>query len=179
MTIDAIWHEYKSALKGFLHSKIANEQDVEDLLQEVLIKTHANLHTLKQEKSVKAWLFQVANNTIIDFYRKKAKQVPLEPEEEEWLHEGHLAKAEITQCIVPFVQALPTEHAELLSAIDLHGMSQKAYAKAQGISYSTLKSRVQKSRALLKQKFDECCHFEQDKFGAIVGYERKGEGSRC
>jgi len=43
------------------------------------------------------------------------------------------------------------------------------------VSYSTLKSRVQKSRSLLKKVFDDCCHFNIDKNGSIYDYELKSE----
>jgi len=68
MNIEKIWLEYKTALQRFLHSKVSNEADVDDLLQEILIKTYSNLSTVKDQTSIKAWLFQIANHTIIDFY---------------------------------------------------------------------------------------------------------------
>ena len=67
MNIEEIWQEYRAAIKRFLHSKVSNEADVEDLLQEILIKTYSNLHTVKEQASIKAWLFQIANHVIIDF----------------------------------------------------------------------------------------------------------------
>jgi len=73
---------------------------------------------------------------------------------------------------------LPHEDAELLKAIDLNRESQKAYAEALGISYPTLKSRVQKSRTLLKQVFDDCCHFERDRRGSIYEYKRKNNDTQ-
>ena len=73
MNIEDIWKEYSTALKRFLHAKISNEADVDDLLQDILIKTYNNLAAVKTQKSVKSWLFQIANNTIIDYYRKKGR----------------------------------------------------------------------------------------------------------
>jgi len=180
MNIEEIWLEYRGALKRFLHAKISNEADIDDLLQDILIKTYNNLSAVKKQNSIKSWLFQIANNTIIDFYRKKERN-PDVGIEENWPFEGSQnIKIELSNCIIPFINALPDEHAELLFAIDVNNQSQKEYAEQVGISYSTLKSRVQKSRVLLKGVFDDCCHFKIDKTGNVFDYNlKKNKCSDC
>ena len=173
MNIEDIWKEYSTALKRFLHAKISNEADVDDLLQDILIKTYNNLAAVKTQKSVKSWLFQIANNTIIDYYRKKGR-VQDANIEENWAEDDvQEITIDLSNCISPFINALPEENANLLTAIDVNNQSQKEYAEQLGISYSTLKSRVQKSRGLLKKVFDDCCHFKIDKIGNVYDYEVK------
>ncbi|MEI6895860.1 MAG: RNA polymerase sigma factor SigZ [Colwellia sp.] len=173
MNIEDIWMEYRAALKRFLHTKIANEADVEDLLQDILIKTYSKLNAVKTQKSVKSWLFQLANNTIIDFYRKTARIQAAKVEANWPLEESQDVNIGLSNCILPFIHALPDESARLLTAIDINNQSQKQYAEALEISYSTLKSRVQKSRGLLKKVFDDCCHFKIDKTGNVYDYDVK------
>jgi RNA polymerase sigma-70 factor (ECF subfamily) len=183
MKVEEIWLEYRSALKRFLHAKVANEADVEDLLQEILIKTYNNLDSVNTQKNVKSWLFQIARNTIIDHYRKNARvqdaamksRLSSEVQIFDGLTSNELTSVNIdlSHCISPFINALPEESAQLLTAIELNNESQKHYAEKLGVSYSTLKSRVQKSRGLLKQVFDECCHFKIDKRGNVYDYDEK------
>ena len=173
MNIEDIWLEYRAALKRFLHAKISNEADVEDLLQDILIKTYNNLNVVKTQNSVKSWLFQIANNTIIDYYRKKGREQEANVEDLWPLEESQDIKIKLSNCISPFINALPDEHARLLTAIDVNNQSQKEYAEQLGVSYSTLKSRVQKSRELLKKVFDDCCHFKIDKIGNVYDYDVK------
>lgn len=175
MKIEDIWLEYRSALQGFLHTKVSNEADIADLLQDILIKTHNNLDTVKTQKSVKSWLFQIANNSIIDYYRKKARVQSVNIENLLPIEGFQERKINLSNCISPFIKALPDEHASLLTAIDINNQSQKQYAEQLGISYSTLKSRVQKSRRLLKQVFDDCCHFKIDKVGNVYDYDVKAK----
>ena len=73
MSIEEIWREYRTGLQAFLQSRMANAADVEDVLQEVLIKSHAGLAQLKSEKSIKAWIFQIARNAIVDHYRRSER----------------------------------------------------------------------------------------------------------
>lgn len=180
MNIELIWQEYGHSLKRFLLSKVSNEADVEDLLQNILIKTHRSLETLKSTDSLKPWLFQIANHSIIDFYRIKSKRHELVADDL-WYQERALElEHDLTPCISPFIDALPTKYSELLTAIDIEGESQKDYARRQGVSYSTLKSRVQKSRSLLRQLFDECCELELDQHGNVIECELKnGQCKDC
>jgi len=178
MNIEDIWSEYRDALNRFLHAKVSNEADVDDLLQDILIKTYNNLGTVKKQKSVKSWLFQIANNTIIDYYRSKGLVKALNAEDLLLIEKSQDNKIDLSSCISPFINALPDEHASLLTAIDLNNQSQKQYAEQLGISYSTLKSRVQKSRSLLKQLFDDCCHFKIDKIGNVYDYDAKRNNGR-
>jgi len=173
MNIETIWQEYRLSLRGFLASKISNQADVDDLLQSILIKTHKNLGTLKDEDRVKPWLFQIANRVIIDFYRQQASRRNLKAEDL-WYEE--YAENELIRCIEPFIQELPEKYANLLRSIELNGQSQKEYAKANHISYSTLKSRVQKSRHALKKLFEQCCSIQLDSTGNAIGCDVDSEG---
>ncbi|WP_143731752.1 RNA polymerase sigma factor SigZ [Microbulbifer sp. GL-2] len=178
MTIDSIWKEYRSALKAFLHSKISSPDEVDDILQEVLIKTHKNIHTVRDQDSIKSWLFQIANRTVIDFYRKnsKIKEVALE---DTWLsEEGTDAQRGLSACIEPFIRALPSQTAELLTAIELNGQSQKAYAEEHGTPYSTIKSQVQKGREQLRRLYEDCCQLTLDHRGTVIDYIPKSKNHR-
>ncbi|OUR95685.1 RNA polymerase sigma factor SigZ [Halobacteriovorax marinus] len=174
MQIEKVWGEYKLGLKGFIHSKIANPTDAEDLLQEVLIKTFQNLHKINSQESIKSWIFQVANNAIIDHYRRNGKYTnEMLDEKLIFTEESEDAQKELSKCIEPFIRELPKETCELLTAIDLDGESQKAYAEAKGIKYTTLKSRVKKGREELRALFENCCTMSLDKDGNIIDFEEK------
>jgi len=175
MNIENIWSEYQNGLQAFLHSKVANADEVDDLLQEILIKTFNNFHTIKSEESIKPWLYQIANNSIIDFYRKQTKHRDLTAEQLWYSEDDVDIKQSLAHCIEPFISALPDETAALLTAIDIDGQSQKVYAQASGVSYSTLKSRVQKGRAELRALFEQCCHFSLDKQGNLVDFDAKSD----
>ena len=173
MNFEEIWSEYRASLKSFLHSKVSSPDEVDDLLQEILIKVYQNLSTVKSESSIQSWLFQIANYTIIDFYRQRAKLNKLASEELWYSETNDEIKQSLSQCVIPFINALSLENAELLTAIDLKGQSQISYAKEHNISYSTLKSRVQKARKELRKLFEDCCHFTFDRSGNIADFEQK------
>ena len=180
MKVEDVWSEYRESIKSFLHSRISDPDEIDDLLQEILIKTHKNLPSIKSGKSVKSWLFQIANHTIIDFYRKRGRTQSVSADELWYEEDNQMAQRELSDCIEPFIRALPPEASELLTEIDLKGRSQKDYANSLGISYSTLKSRVQNGRKQLRELFEDCCNFSLDQNGAIIDFDPKsGNCKNC
>ncbi|WP_234497336.1 RNA polymerase sigma factor SigZ [Vibrio maritimus] len=173
--LEAVWSEYQNGLRRFLRSKIANEADVDDVLQEVLIKTYKNIDKLESPESVKSWLFQIANRSVIDHYRKgnATEDVDLDTfwtEEEE-----EQVSRELAECLLPMMESLPESATALIKSIDIDGRSQKEVAEELGISYSTLKSRVQKSRHELRGVYEKCCQFSFDTQGNVMDYDPKSK----
>lgn len=176
MNVEMIWAEYQSSLKAFLHKNVNNVADVDDLLQEILIKTYQNLSTVKEFTKVKPWLFQIAQRSIIDFYRAQGKKKALQ-EEILWFEQpSEDIHQQLSECVLPFINGLEEEDKQLLNAIEIEGISQKEYAQQHNIKYSTLKSRVKKSRHVLHGLFLQCCHLSLDNKGNLVDYHQKEKG---
>ncbi|WP_370276883.1 RNA polymerase sigma factor SigZ [Pontibacterium sp.] len=180
MNTEKVWQQYGHSLRAFLHSKISDPHEVEDLLQEILIKTHRNMGSLRASDKLKPWLFQLANNTVIDFYRKRGKDRSIDPEVLWYDEDEPQVQEQLSDCVLPFIDALPAETAQLLKAIDIEGRSQKEYAEEKGISYSTVKSRVQRGRLKLRVLFEQCCHMDLDRQGRVIEYRaRTGQCDNC
>ena len=171
--LEEVWAEYRTSLKAFLLSRVANMADVDDLLQDILLKIHSKLHQLKQSDRIKPWLFQIAQHSIIDYYRSHGRQTKLAIEFSGLEESKPSIQQALAHCIEPFLQGMKNEDAELLRMIDLEGVSQKDYAAAHDMAYSTLKSRVQKARQALRARFESCCHYQIDHQGNLMGFEEK------
>lgn len=177
MKIENIWAEYQGLLRRFLASKVNNPHDAEDLLQQILMKVHQGLSNLKDTTSIKPWLLQISNRTIIDYYRKQADKRELSADEL-WFQDEEQVENELLRCLQPFILQLPAAQAELLMEVELGGVSQKEYAQKLNLPYTTLKSRVQKSRQLLKTVFEQCCELEMDASGRVIGFGEKKAGCK-
>ena len=177
MDVKQIWQEYKQQLQRFLHSRVSNAADAEDLLQEILIKTYQQLHTVQDQEKLRAWLFQVTRNTVIDYYRQSHRKqpVPLDFMMEEGSEPSEQARQELSDCVRPFLEQLPETYKAAVEAVDLNGISQKGLAKDLGLSHSAVKSRVQRGRKMLASLFQECCRYELDVRGNIIDYQRNDE----
>jgi RNA polymerase sigma-70 factor (ECF subfamily) len=68
---EQIWQEYHSRLRAVILKRISDEAVTDDILQDVFLKLHTGLASLKDETKIQSWLFQVTRNTIIDYFRSR------------------------------------------------------------------------------------------------------------
>lgn len=152
--------------------KIRDQSTRDDLLQEIFIKFATKFQTLKHQDNLCAYLYRMTEHAITDFYRKESRflvtddesifdRVALTP-----AIDDHYQLADWRLRL--FIDQLPPRYKEALVLTELEGKSQKEVAEVLGISYSGLKSRVQRARARLKKAILECCDYEFDKYGNIV-----------
>ena len=174
---EKIWQEYHSKLRTFIQNKISDAAATDDILQDVFMKMHTGLDSLRDETKLRSWLYQIARNSIIDYFRSQKPTVEIP----EWLPQPESdpiekITLELSECLQPMIQQLPENYKEAIILSELKGLTQKEVAKVQGTSLSGAKSRVQRGRALLKIMLDDCCQFEFDRSGHLCAYERKGGG---
>ncbi|MDD2390367.1 MAG: RNA polymerase sigma factor SigZ [Desulfobacterales bacterium] len=171
---EKVWLEYHSNLRTFIKRRISNDAATDDILQNVFLKMHFGLASLKDETKLKSWLYQIARNAIIDYFRSQKPTVDIP----EWLSQpetdpSEKVTQELSECLQPMIQLLPKNYREAVTLAELKGLRQKEVAQVQSISASGAKSRVQRGRALLKEMLAECCRLDFDHRGRISGYERK------
>lgn len=178
-TID-FWQEHKIRLRRYIARRVRGNDAVDDILQDVFLKAHTSLHSVKTPGSVTAWLFRIAANAIADHYRSEkpwdelpAELVAPEPEPD--------YVAELAPCLQPLIADLPETYKAALVLSELEGMPQKEVARRLGISLSGAKSRVQRGREKLRQRLLDCCDIETGRSGVIIGYERRDKtcGGSC
>lgn len=170
-----IWNEFSSGLKSFILSKVKNDSDANDILQDAYIKIHDNIHKLKDSSRIKPWIYQITRNLIIDYFRannhyKKESvpvtEIPASPPPEQFMD---IAIGDM----IKMMDEMPDEYCEALCLTELEGLSQKEYADKKGLSYSGAKSRVQRARLILKNMLLQCCHYQFDKYGTAIDIQPK------
>jgi len=62
----------------FIFFRVGHKEVAEDLTEDVFIKAFKSLGSLTKENSFESWLYQIARNKIIDYYRSKKVVVALE-----------------------------------------------------------------------------------------------------
>ncbi|HOK51621.1 MAG TPA: sigma-70 family RNA polymerase sigma factor [Bacteroidales bacterium] len=72
--------KYKDAIYFMLLKMVNNQDDAEDLTIEAFGKAFNNLHQYTPNFAFSTWLFKIATNNCIDFFRKQrgGKTVPIE-----------------------------------------------------------------------------------------------------
>ena len=78
---------------------------------------------------------------------------------------GDDSQAGLAQCLVPLIRGLPEKYSEALLLTEIGGLTQTAAAARLGVLPATMKSRVQRGCARLKQALLHCCEIEVDRRG--------------
>ncbi|MBS1804731.1 MAG: RNA polymerase sigma factor [Acidobacteria bacterium] len=144
-------------LRSFIRRRVANESDVEDLLQEVFFELVRAHRLLLPIDFVTGWLYRVARNRITDLFRKKRPQsfseAALETENGELLEVEDLLPARdggpeaeylrnlLLDELRRAIAELPAEQREVFVAHELEGRSFKELAAETGVNVNTLLSR--------------------------------------
>ena len=68
------YSKYVKKVYSFVLFKVSNKEVAEDLTQDIFLKTWQHIVDKKELKSFQAFIFRVARNTIIDYYRQSNKK---------------------------------------------------------------------------------------------------------
>jgi RNA polymerase sigma-70 factor (ECF subfamily) len=174
MTTERVWEEFHTPLQQFIRRRVSDEAAAEDILQDVFLRIHQHMDSLKDVRKLEGWIYQITRHAIIDAYRKPLQETTLEAAEALDLPE-ELPDDDLVSELLPSVRAmvrnLPEADRQALVLTEYQGLTQKELAERLGLSFSGAKSRVQRAREKLKQQLLECCHFELDRRGHIIDYQ--------
>src|SRR5260221_13219353 len=81
MTTEPVWEAFPTPLQQFIRRRVSDEASAEDVLQDVFLKIHQHVETLRDVKKLESWIYQITRNAIIDSYRSSRPTTPLEAAE--------------------------------------------------------------------------------------------------
>jgi RNA polymerase sigma-70 factor, ECF subfamily len=173
--MEQLWNEFSSGLKLFILSKVEDESDASDILQDTFLKIHENIHQLRDQSRMKPWVYQIARNAIADYFRSNGrnKKSNVIPEELSIQISSDQIMDKAIGDMISMMDGLSPEYCEALCLTEIEGMSQKEYATKRGLSYSGAKSRVQRAKAMLKTMLMKCCHYQFDRYGTVIDIQAK------
>jgi len=172
MEIEAIHNQFHKTLYSYILTRVRSAEDASDILQEVFIKISLKINSLADGERLKSWIFAIVRNTIIDYYRKSANnrstaltdQVINDAIDEN----DEDATQGLDKCLKGFIQQLPEEYRLIIIDSEIKGIKQKDLIKKYNLAYSSVRSRVQRGRARLKEMLTRCCKIETDTRGNIL-----------
>jgi len=185
-----LWKEFSGHIRNFIRQRVSDENDAEDVLQDIFMRIHNGIGSLKNEERVESWVFSIARRALSDYYRsrnrKKTRPASNEIEEPaddvnfnvnefEGEHDVH---EEVLSWLIPMIDELPEKYSKPLKMADVDGKTQQQVADQLELSLSGAKSRVQRAREKLGEVLAACCKVEFGEEGRAVAY-RKLEEDEC
>ena len=179
------WAEVAARLRPFIARRIA-PADIDDVVQDVLVRMHRSVADMRADDRFAAWVFQIARNAIADHGRARARHplphddraadLPAPPPDEP---DDRAAADGLLGCVTMFVARLPSPYREAITLVELEGLTIRAAADLAGVSVSGMKSRVQRGREKLRALFERCCEIALDARGKVTDVTPRACGAGC
>jgi len=142
-----------------------SREAAEDCGQEAMIRIWRSLESYRGECALESWVYRIAANCCMDWLRKKKrdKSVSMEPMREQGFDPADPSPGTEEQVIAKderhrlreAIALLPDDQREALVLTQLEKVPYEEAAQALGVSEGTVKSRVNRAKARLKEILSE------------------------
>jgi len=148
----------QSRLRNFIRRRVPDPRDAEDILQEVFYELVETYRSMRKVEHVTAWLYCVARNRIVDYFRKKRPELfgtgaadsaddEAAPSLDDLLPspdagpEAAYVRSVLLEEIDAALAELPEEQRYVFIAQEIEGHSFRELADETGLNLNTLLSR--------------------------------------
>jgi RNA polymerase sigma-70 factor, ECF subfamily len=162
-TIEDIYIKYKGQIYSYLYYRTGNSAISEELCQEVFLKAFKAFSTFKGKSSVKTWLYSIAHNECVSFYRRESKyeMLPLDKSHIDYLEaledqpELAVERMEDSKQVIEVLNSLKEEFRDVLVLSELQELSYEEIGNTLNWSLSKVKSTIYRARIQFRTKFEK------------------------
>jgi RNA polymerase sigma-70 factor (ECF subfamily) len=162
---EMILNRHQQPLLNYIGRMVGNRELALDFTQDVFIKTYSSLSTYQPQFKFRTWLFKIASNYVIDFWRKKKidsfsidqtgkgemSRPSFEIPSDEPSVCNRLELAELREKIENALEKLPPHLRELFIWRHVNEFSYEEIAEIKGLPVGTVKNRVFQSKEYIRQ----------------------------
>jgi RNA polymerase sigma-70 factor, ECF subfamily len=153
---------HADALYNFARWLARDPVEAEDLVQDAYMRALGAVQQFEPGSNLKAWLFRILRNAFID-RRRRSQREAASPYVEDVDADGEPAEPAVRELQLDQIRALVAEdvsaavHAlpesfRTVILLDLEGMTEAEVAKVLGCATGTVKSRLSRARAALRER---------------------------
>lgn len=155
-----LFEQHHNHLFNFFLRQTRNRQESEDLVQDVFFRILKYRHTYRAEGKFTTWMFSIAHNAKIDYYRKQKHQgAEVEPMDQ-IMDDGRNPEETVEQendatFIQKALAKLSDDKREVLLLSRFQDMRYEDIAKVMGCKVGTIKARVHRALKDLAKSYYE------------------------
>lgn len=169
----AIYREFSGQIHTYAFHVLGNQEDADDITQEVFIKAYARLAQLREQTSLRSWLYRIATNLCMDHLRRRSRVkrilgielslglgVGASDDGPAFDVAQPMALAELDSIaerdhIALALKRMPQKYAICLLLHSLQGLSYREIADVVGVSPGAAAVRLSRARDLFARTYDE------------------------
>jgi RNA polymerase sigma-70 factor (ECF subfamily) len=154
-----IYEAYFARVYRFVFYRVSHRETAEDITEETFIKAFSGLKSLEKAQAFEGWLFQIARNLIIDYYRKKKQLVPLDAVENTLEYETNVVEIinlQIEQSIlIKLLKELNDEQQTVIKMKFLEELDNSTIAQILNKTEGAIRVIQHRAISKLKELFDK------------------------
>ncbi len=155
---------YSDKLFRYGKKFLTNEDNIEDVVQDVFIKTYQNIKSFNTSQRFSPWIYRIAHNTYINAI-KKQNRGPLYlfdfdtlishtvVEEDPVIKERE--QVEFKQIVEKGLSKIDLKYREILILYYIEDLSYKEISDILEVPVGTVGVRIMRAKQILKNKYDE------------------------
>jgi RNA polymerase sigma-70 factor (ECF subfamily) len=155
---EKLYDTYYDSVYRYIYVCVKDKWNAEDIISTVFFKIYENRDKIQEVESSKNWVFRIAHNAIIDFYRKNGKVILLddfmETASDEEGYDVILTKDEFGR-IKKYIDELPEETVNMIYMRYYGGLKFKDIAAALEKSENTVKSVITRGLKKIRTSYEE------------------------
>ena len=158
-----IWNHYYPRLRLFIRRMLDQSEDVDDAIQEVMLKVYGNLTAYRPSHAVSTWIYTIARNHCLDRIRREQVRIrvvsgggDLDFESPYPTPEDALLRSESRSLAKALVQSLSPEEQQLAFLRFYEEMPFKQISSVMGAPVGTLKYRIHVIRRKMRERRADC-----------------------
>ncbi len=156
---EEVYEEHADYAYGLARHLSSSASEADDVFQETFLKVYRFLDKF-QGGSMRAWVRKITVNSFYSLVRKKKQEVPLEqvaeaPSQAKDDPAENLAACGLSANIEQALASLPENHRTILILREFEDLNYEEIADLLEIAVGTVRSRLARARAGLKQALEE------------------------
>lgn len=154
-----LYNHYFDRIYRFIYYRVSHKETAEDLTEDVFVKLFSKLKGLEQTAAFEGWLFQIARNQVIDYYRSKKQTVALEDVENTLEYETNIVDVvnlKTQQMVfIKLLRELTPEQQQVIKLKFLEDLDNDVIAQALNKTEGAIRVIQHRAIARLKELIDQ------------------------
>lgn len=181
---ELLMRRHNQRLFRVIRSVVTNDIEAEDVLQEAWVRAYEHLDQFAGRASFPTWVTRIAFYEALARRRKSKRWTPLEDQEGEIMPEANrrrttsetpeaqAMRGQLGQMLQAAVDALPETYRSVFMLREVEQLSTIETAECLGLSEEAVKTRLHRSRALLRGELES-------RIGPAIAEAYSFLGTRC
>jgi RNA polymerase sigma-70 factor (ECF subfamily) len=150
-----LYERHGRPVLAFLVGRLRSVPAAEDVLQDVMLDVWRQAARFRGDSKVRTWLLSIAHHQACNYLRRPARrELPVDPKDLPGMGQSPAVDIEANLDLASALARLSDDHQAVLELVLYHGLSVEEAGQVLGVPAGTVKSRLFRARAALRDDLD-------------------------